>query len=940
MKTTLAVFMALLATPLAAWGQQVHRNGFEGPKPGWTKGGADVAHEETVHAITDQVAHDGQRCELIQLQAKTGKYIYYQYPVGKAPIGAEFSAGVWIKGNRPGMQLLARVVLPNERDPNNLDYRLTTTIPGDVYRAAGRWQRLEIGRPVQLAKQQQQLMQADLKRPLDFTGAYVDMLLLNVYAGPGPTEVFIDDLEIGPLAPDNAFVPANRPKENNNPGKGPQPRPNGRAQLVEYNGRQLLVGGQPFFLRGIRHSDTPLRVLREARFNTLFFDNTAPASLVKEAVDLDFWLAPQLKAFSDDNKPFSPDLVSQELSRFPDNDAVLFWHLGNTFAFEQSVSVSRIAQAIRQADPGRLCTGDVWDGLMPMSRSLNLVGVHRWPLMTTLELPKYREWLDQRRRLANPNTFMWTWIQTHLPDWYTNLLYERSSNAPFAEPVGPQPEQIRLLTYTALASGFRGIGFWSDRFLADSHQGRDRLLGCALLNQEIEMLENLLVTVDNAPEWIDTSSPDVKAAVLRTNKGVLVLPIWQGRGSQFVPGQAAVAKLSITVPQVPQSMQAWEVTPADVRGLKAKRVVGGTEIVLPEFGLTSAIMFTSDTNVVVRFQEQARAKRQLAAQWTYDMALYELEKVKKVQGQLAKQGRAVPDANQLLNDAETRLRSAKDLWDRRVFGEAYHEAQRALRPVRILMRAQWEMTLKGDTTTTKLDSPVSSPYAVTYFTLPRHWEFMEQVGKLIPAANVLPGGDFEIIPQRQLDSWKIEEPTLDDVELQARRVTEIVLPDPAKKPHDAKGAKEKAPPPGPLAKTELPREGKQCAMLEIRPKNKLGAPEALERTLLALTSPPVRLQPGQMVQISGWVRITEKIRSSPDGALFYDNAGGEPLAVRLTEPTPWKKITLYRKVPASGIVQVTLALTGIGAVYFDDVRIEPLVPVGGVIPARAEERQR
>ena len=38
-----------------------------------------------------------------------------------------------------------------------------------------------------------------------------------------------------------------------------------------------------------------------------------------------------------------------------------------------------------------------------------------------------------------------------------------------------------------------------------------------------------------------------------------------------------------------------------------------------------------------------------------------------------------------------------------------------------------------------------------------------------------------------------------------------------------------------------------------------------------------------------------------DGALFYDSAGGEDLAVRLTVPTPkWKQFHLYRRVPASG----------------------------------------
>src|SRR5262249_60083491 len=99
---------------------------------------------------------------------------------------------------------------------------------------------------------------------------------------------------------------------------------------------------------------------------------------------------------------------------------------------------------------------------------------------------------------------------------------------------------------------------WSDRYLADSHQGRDRLLTMALLNQEMEMLEPLLVSVDQDPQWIDTSNPDVKAAVLRCPKGVLVLPMWLGTGAQFVPGQGAVAQLRIVVPQVPMSFQAFE----------------------------------------------------------------------------------------------------------------------------------------------------------------------------------------------------------------------------------------------------------------------------------------------------------------------------------------------------------------------------------------------
>ncbi len=79
------------------------------------------------------------------------------------------------------------------------------------------------------------------------------------------------------------------------------------------------------------------------------------------------------------------------------------------------------------------------------------------------------------------------------------------------------------------------------------------------------------------------------------------------------------------------------------------------------------------------------------------------------------------------------------------------------------------------------------------------------------------------------------------------------------------------------------------------------------------------------------VNIPVKIAASVDGALLYDSAGGEPLAIRFSEPTAWKKFTVYRRVPASGLVSVTMAMTGVGTVYFDDIRIEPLTPPGGVV---------
>jgi hypothetical protein len=518
--------------------------------------------------------------------------------------------------------------------------------------------------------------------------------------------------------------------------------------------------------------------------------------------------------------------------------------------------------------------------------------------MTGLGLPAYREWLNQRRLLARSGAFFWTWIQTHLPDWYTTLVYDQPATAGFSEPIGPQPEQIRLLTYSAIAAGCRGIGYWSDRFLADSHQGRDRLLELGLLNLELKMLEPLLVAAEepNESTWIPTSRPEIKAAVLRSPQGVLVIPMWLGSGAQFVPGQSAAANLTIDVPQVPASTQAWEVSPGEVRSLQAERVPGGTRVKIPEFGLTTALVFTSqlgEGGLIAGLQDQCNKNVQLASQWAHDLAEQEILKVVYVHQKLEQAGHRLPDGDKLLDDANRRLRLSTDLWKKRSFHEAYAEAERAVRPMRIYMRAHWEEAVK------ELDTPTASPYAVSFYTLPHHWKFMDLVHQGKAGANLLPNGDFEEVPNRVPQAWLPQDGSLDDVDLTARRVTDD------------------------------PKEGKQCLMLQVKAKSaQVAPPAALERTFIAVHSPVVHLQPGALVKISGWIKIPARITASVDGALFYDSAGGEPLGVRLVGPNPWKQFTLYRKVPASGTMGVTLALTGLGTVYFDDIRIEPLLRPG------------
>src|SRR5262245_49959617 len=129
----LSLAVLLLPLWLRAQDTEFLQQGFEGREPVWARGAADASPRETAHVLTEETARGGHRSEYIEVQAQQGSYIYYTFPVGRAPVAEELLAGLWVKANRPGVQLLARLVLPHERDPKDLSRPLTTLLRGDVY---------------------------------------------------------------------------------------------------------------------------------------------------------------------------------------------------------------------------------------------------------------------------------------------------------------------------------------------------------------------------------------------------------------------------------------------------------------------------------------------------------------------------------------------------------------------------------------------------------------------------------------------------------------------------------------------------------------------------------------------------------------------------------------------------------------------------------------
>ena len=82
-----------------------------------------------VHRKDNQDSQHGSAAERIVLRCPAGHSAPLAIPIPRAPVIQEFRADCWIKCNRPGVQLAAKVVLPRSISPTTSQPG-SSTIPG------------------------------------------------------------------------------------------------------------------------------------------------------------------------------------------------------------------------------------------------------------------------------------------------------------------------------------------------------------------------------------------------------------------------------------------------------------------------------------------------------------------------------------------------------------------------------------------------------------------------------------------------------------------------------------------------------------------------------------------------------------------------------------------------------------------------------------------
>ena len=400
------------------------------------------------------------------------------------------------------------------------------------------------------------------------------------------------------------------------------------------------------------------------------------------------------------------------------------------------------------------------------------------------------------------------------------------------------------------------------------------------------MLEPMLLGVVDSPVWIDTSIPEVKAAVLRCDRGDAGAAAVARAGAQFVPGQSATP--------IADDHRAEGADRRAGVGRVAGRGQGAAESEAGgrrHAGDAHRVRHLGRDRVHVR--QSPTAAGRLAGpgaggwpSWPPSGATtwpaVEIDKVEKVQAQLRELGHEVPDAAGLMakspavpDGGQGRRGTRKD------YRDAYHDSQRAVRPLRILMRAQWEAASSRSART-----PRRRParIAVSFYTLPKHWKFRSRARAVLAGRQQAARRRFRARrpASRRLanppgDAGRSRGGCEDHDDRAARRpaLPEIADPAASRCRVDARRSARQARPPPPIT--------------------------ALEPTYLAVTRPPVQLPPAAWCGSAAGSRWPSRSRRRPTGRCSSTRAGGEPLGVRLTERRrAGSNSRSIRRVPANG----------------------------------------
>jgi len=868
------------------------------------------------HRRGPQLGYAGAAGEEIIVEGSRATEIYIDRPLSKpGRTLPELKAVVWVRANRVGAQLYFHVVFPRQIDPAT-GHLLETHIKGGEYTDAGRWQQLVCGTTdEEMHSEIWKLRWKFRSEPIDVSGSYVDRVVVTCPLGPEQFRIALGDPLVEPLIEAGTQAP---------PEQSRQLRP-----TAEIHQGQLTIGGRPrLAIMAIDHGEN-IETYRQLHVNTVWMrvrnaeERARLAALHERGI------------FAAAAPPTDPAPVEQlsadgmrAAPRAYGSPEIQFWYLGTWMSSQDREDVMALTEQLRSHDYRlrRPTLIDVTEEERGYSRYVAMLGTSRHVFGTAFTFRDYRNWLMERSRLANPGTFLFTWIQTEPVPASNDWRIESKLT-----PAVLEPEQLRQQLYAAIMAGYRGFGYWNRTSLESNAPGAiERRLELAQLNLELELMEPFLATAslaEAATFRIDQKAPKVTrklvdfprdtterekyirqmlaerdtqlknqklmpqetvAAVFGGSNYRLVVAAWLSHDAQYVPGKLAAYDAKVLIPEPSENALFWELTTTRLRPLKKEKTVGHYLVTLPKFDQSAIILVSSDKGWRDQVEQHIRQIAPASAQISIDLAKAKLTRVRQVDAELTQLGSGQPDSPNILSRAERCIHDAEAAYRVHEFEDARSSAGDAMQLLRVLEYAHWnEAVTQGEY------GPISSPYSICFQTLPEHLRLIQRLGRTAdnPQDNQLPSGDFE--SQNAIRSgWTQTQHSIEGVSATAETYPS-------------------------------PRKGKSALRLIAIPTTGIDAPEIFSKPPVSVSSPPMPVRKGQILHVSGWVKVIAPPSRSLDAITVHDNIDRMLGALRFTEKSGWQRFQFLREVRADGPYILTLTLHGMGEVLFDDLQVIP-----------------
>ena len=875
--------------------------------------GAEAAQRGVVaHAMTAEEAHAGRASErfIFQPASQPADDIRIEFPVTDARVFNELTASLWVKANTRNLRLGVGIRYPHHIDPRtNEPIAVDLVSQSFEYTNVGGWQQLTFRTDEETVRSRvirlrSQLREAFGQNKLDDREPYVDRVILIIQPPPDRSELLIDDLELGPVVEPLTTVTTDPASAR------PQP-------ILSILDDRIRRRGEPFFLLSTLYHGESLELIGELGVNTVWIPDYRDRPLLQALSEMG------IGAIAQPPHPPPEDTILNRASMpsFPDwTSPVVAWILGREIPPGDRPHVAGWSRQVKDADRQlrRPVLADVAGDERDFHRHLDLMASSQFYAHSALNPIRHSEDLRLRRDLALPGKPMFAVVQTEASEALLDYLGERT-----ALPV-VEPEQILHQGYEAIAAGFKGILFWkqipfeteasglverhhSMRIFCLHSQVLQPFLATSRVFHDIPVLSegaagatpsgitaplrsrwDTALTPNGRPVPVRGESAEIRATVLQTDHGLMVVPVWHEPGAQCVPGPQTVSKLRMLVRGVGDATQVWEVTPTSVSqsNLDLERVSGGTEITLKEFDRHSVLVITNHITEIDRLRERIRATRHEAAESYLLMAEAKLARVRETHRELSKVTSPIPHGDEILAQADRILDIARQDFAANRDDDVRRNCLLALQRVRGLQRRYWQGAVD------LLNAPTATAEATSFQTLPDHWKLISQLngsGGLSP--NQLPSGDFE--DERAIgEQWRDGSPENRNASLRLS--------------------------------TERGPHGRFLTML-VQPETRPGQPAVV-------ISPEISVKEGDLIVITGEVSVPYPLQQSHGDFLIFETLLGRQGAFRYPGGDPnWSSFRMVRRAPRDGSFRMRLELHSPGVANVDNLSVRIASPQPGTI---------